>query len=215
MDSRASSPAKRSVCIAVAAASFAAFLALGVFVGRFGEPPALWSVDRLLVGRGARVAWWIAHVEGFYVLAALFVVLLIAAAFVKAWRSRIVFSLAMLVLAWRAADLFQHLFARPRRLDWVIFHETSFSYPSSHATIAIAFYALWAWLLAKSAADRSFKLGAIELALLVPAICWSRLALGAHYLTDIAGGILLGIALLAAGAAVWPEILRPQRSEVA
>ena len=46
-----------------------------------------------------------------------------------------------------AADLFQHLFARPRRLDWVVKHERAFSYPSSHAAIATGFYALWAVML--------------------------------------------------------------------
>ncbi len=33
-------------------------------------------------------------------------------------------------------------------------------------------------------------------------IPWSRLALGAHYLTDVAGGLLLGAAFLCAALAV-------------
>jgi membrane-associated phospholipid phosphatase len=42
------------------------------------------------------------------------------------------------------------------------------------------------------------------LILLALAICWSRLALGAHYLTDLAGGALFAIAIVSAAAAVVP-----------
>ncbi len=171
----------------------------------------LWAFDRALVQHGAIVAWWITQLGRFYVLAPLAVALLIAAWLLPSWRGRIIFSLVMLVLAWRAADFFQHVFARPRRLDWVIFRETSFSYPSSHATIATAFYALWAWIIARGVAARAGIAAAFVVAAAAVAILWSRLALGAHYVTDIIGGILLGVALLAAGAAVWPEILARTR----
>jgi membrane-associated phospholipid phosphatase len=186
-------------------------MALGLGVDRYGEPAALWAFDRAVVDHGAILAWWITQLGRFYVLAPLALALSIAAWLLPSWRGRILFSLVMLLLAWRAADFFQHVFARPRRLDWVLFHETSFSYPSSHATIATAFYALWAWLFARGSTARSR--GALcTLALIaVVAICWSRLALGAHYVTDVAGGVLLGLTLLAAGAAVWPEILAGTR----
>jgi len=108
-------------------------------------------------------------------------------------------------LCWRGADFFQHVFARPRQLDWVVKHETSFSYPSSHATIATGFYALWAVMLYCSELPLTVRRTAgTTLALLAIAICWSRLALGAHYLTDIIGGALLAIALASAVQAVVP-----------
>lgn len=78
----------------------------------------------------------------------------------------------------------------------------TFSYPSSHAAIAVGFYALWAGLLFFS--DLPTRLRAIVaslLAILVLAICWARLALGAHYLTDVVGGILLGAATVCATVA--------------
>lgn len=200
------SRSSRTSFVYLAAILFAAFLALGLAVDRWGEPAPLFAFDRALVGHGATVAWWVTQLARAYTLSALFFALLVVALALRKWRGRILFSLVMLVLSWRAADFFQHVFARPRRLDWVIFHESSFSYPSSHAAIAVAFYGLWAWLLLRDLATKPARAVAAALALLALALCWSRLALGAHYVTDVAGGALLGLTLLAAGAAVWPEI---------
>ena len=113
----------------------------------------------------------------------------------------------MLLLCWRGADLFQHFFARPRRLDWVVKHETSFSYPSSHAAIAAGFYGLWAAMLYMSELPRTTRVVAgTALLVLAIAVCWSRLALGAHFATDLIGGILLGVAFVSAGIAFVPGI---------
>ena len=38
--------------------------------------------------------------------------------------------------------------------------------------------------------------GALLLLLLAVRVCWSRLALGAHYITDLLGGALLAIVVL-------------------
>ena len=225
MDSKTSSPSNpsvviplrvgRSAAVLVAAISFAAFVALGLAVHRYGEPAALLAFDRALFDHGAGIAWWFTELAKFYALSAIFVALLVVALLRRAWRGEIVFSLVMLVLAWRAADFFQHVFARSRPTDWVMIHETTFSYPSSHATIAVAFYALWAWLLARRPQTQARRVVSFALALLALAICWSRLALGAHFVTDVAGGALLGLTLLAAGVAVWPEILVRGRREPA
>ena len=108
-------------------------------------------------------------------------------------------SLVTLLLCWGAVDLAQHLFARPRRLDWVVKHETSFSFPSSHAAIATGFYGLWAWLVARCTLPGRAVIAGLLVALVL-AICWARLALGAHYATDLIGGILLAGAIAFAGA---------------
>ncbi len=131
------------------------------------------------------------------------IVVAIVAIAVPSWRSRLTFAILSLVLAWRGTDAWQHFFARPRRPDWVIKHELSFSYPSSHATIAIAFYVVLAIFVARSALPGRAWL-APALVLLAVGIIWSRLALGAHYLTDVVGGLLWGCTIVATLAACWP-----------
>lgn len=140
-----------------------------------------------------------------YVLAPIAVALVILAWRFPAWRGRILFSIAMLLLCWRGADFLQHTFGRPRPSDWIVKHEQAFSYPSSHATIATGFYALWGvMLLLSDLPARTRNAAGLLLIAFAVAICWARLALGAHYVTDLIGGALLAVALVAAGLALVP-----------
>lgn len=191
--------------------SAALFAWLGFSVVRYGEPAALVAIERALVDHSTLVAWWITWSCYVQVLVPLCVVLVLLAWRFPQWRARIFFSLVVLLLCWRGVDLLQHVFARPRRLDWVVKHEASYSYPSSHAAIATGFYVLWAFMLAISEFPRRTRAIAAGLLLLFSiAICWSRLALGAHYITDLAGGALFAIAIVSAGVAIVPfNLLRP------
>lgn len=178
---------------------------LGRYVTQNGEPASLMALQQALEGHGALIAWWLTWSCYLYVLAPIAVALLILAWRLPAWRGRILFSIAVLLLCWRGADFFQHIFARPRPSDWIVKHEQAFSYPSSHAAIATGFYALWGvMLLLSERPGRTQKVAALLLIAFAIAICWGRLALGAHYVTDIIGGALLAIALVGAGLALVP-----------
>jgi membrane-associated phospholipid phosphatase len=191
--------------LVVAVLAFGGFALLGIDVVRYGEPAALLAWEPSLLDHSALVAWWLTWTCYGDVLIPVAVILLIVAWLAPAWRARIIFSIVMLLLCWRGADFFQHIFARPRPLHWVVKHETAFSYPSSHAAIVTGFYGLWAAMLYMSELPRALRsTAALLLVVLGFAICWSRLALGAHYVTDLAGGALLAVGFVGAAWAAVP-----------
>ena len=182
---------------------FVLFFALGKAVGHNPDPAWLLTIETSWVNHSTLIAWWLTWFGYAYVLGPLVAVLLIIAIRYPQWRVRVAVSIIVLLLAWQGADFFQHFFARPRRLDWVVKHETAFGYPSSHASIAVGFYFLWALFLRQSEVKYR-KWWFAALSLLSAGIMWSRLSLGAHYLTDIIGGALWGATLIALAGALTP-----------
>ena len=83
-------------------------------------------------------------------------------------------------------------------LPWAYVHEHSYSFPSGHATLAIALYGILTWIAYRTPHPRWQRGTALILAAsLIPAIGLSRLYLGAHYPTDVLAGYLTGAATLA------------------
>jgi membrane protein DedA with SNARE-associated domain/membrane-associated phospholipid phosphatase len=103
--------------------------------------------------------------------------------------------------AWALSGLMKSLVARPRPPVAVrLVATSSWSFPSGHATQAIAFYGCAAALTAATTNRWSTKAtvwaGAV---LVIVAIGFSRLYLGVHWVTDVLGGYALG--------AVWLGLL--------
>ncbi|HKU66370.1 MAG TPA: phosphatase PAP2 family protein [Candidatus Baltobacteraceae bacterium] len=185
-----------------AIALFTAFVWLGFYVTVHGEPPALWSFEQAIHGRAVRAAWVLTNIGYAYVLAPLFAATAFVGVVSPRWRVPAFYVLVVALICWGAADNFQHFFARPRRADWLIRHEHAFSYPSSHAAISTGFYFLWGLVLLRSRLPAWLAAGAfLALTALTLGIMWSRVALGAHYLTDVIGGAVLGGALILLAAA--------------
>jgi membrane-associated phospholipid phosphatase len=165
-------------------------------------PPA--GVDiagRAFAGEWPRVAlaftascWW-------YVLVAFGIAAIVLAMRRPAWRARVVFALVTTLVAWQASDAVKNLFARERP-RWTLIHETSSSYPSGHAMFAIVVYGLWSYYAATSDLPQPLRrVLSAALALWGIGVIWSRLALGALFVTDLTGGILFGITMLGIAAA--------------
>ncbi len=74
-----------------------------------------------------------------------------------------------------------------------IYYESSFSFPSGHATIATAFYGFLAYLLIKNNKKWKYKINIFFISLaIILLIGFSRLYLGVHYVSDVWGGYLAG-----------------------
>lgn len=71
-----------------------------------------------------------------------------------------------------------------------------YSFPSGHTFIAITFYGFLLYLVMKDKESNYKKLKEGLLLFLIITISLSRLILGVHYLTDVLGGITLGLAYL-------------------
>ena len=84
-------------------------------------------------------------------------------------------------------------FHRPRP-QTAVYAVNSFSFPSGHATIAVAFYGFVGYLLMRFVKNWNKRAIIFFLTILViMAIGLSRLYLGEHYLSDVMSGYLVGI----------------------
>ena len=87
-----------------------------------------------------------------------------------------------------------------------------YSFPSGHATMAVVLYGLmiiWSLIFLKSGWKK--KLLTFFLSLLILFIMWSRVYLGVHYISDVIGGLLLGVGqLLISIGLYWSFQARPR-----
>lgn len=96
---------------------------------------------------------------------------------------------------------------RPRPLT-AYYLEPSFAYPSGHSAIAAACYGFLAYAVWKTTAVPGLRRAAPPAgAALIVLIGFSRLYLGVHYLSDVAGGFMQGGVCLTVGIglAEWLE----------
>jgi len=96
--------------------------------------------------------------------------------------------------SWLSAQGLQLLIARPRPpLADARYLESGFSFPSSHAALAAAFYSAAAYLLIRALRRESLKIAVgVLAALIVLLVGVSRGYLGVHFSSDILAGWVLG-----------------------
>lgn len=90
--------------------------------------------------------------------------------------------------------------ARP---DVAMYVEKSFSFPSGHATIAVAFYGFITYIFYRETKSLKQRILLLLVAItMILAIGFSRLYLGVHFFSDVWGGYLLGALWLLIGVAL-------------
>ena len=92
-------------------------------------------------------------------------------------------------------QLLKHIIRRPRPNILRLVEESGYSFPSGHSMVSMAFYGIIIYLVYKNVSNKYLKWLLISLlSLLILSIGFSRIYVGVHYFTDVAGGFLLGLA---------------------
>ena len=189
----------RSLVVAVVAAAL--YVLLGNAVSH-APPRGVDLAGRALAGEAPRLAlvftascWW-------PTLVVLAILAIAVAVRFPGWRERVIFALPTTLITWQVSDALKNVFRRPRPDYWSLIHEPSFAYASGHAMFAVLVYWLWAWFFWNSDLPQPVRTILTPLLLLWGCgVIWSRLALGAHFVTDLIGGMLLAVTALALASA--------------
>jgi undecaprenyl-diphosphatase len=112
------------------------------------------------------------------------------------WLWRKTYYIFSFLIAIAGSEAFTHLgkltFHRPRP-TYAVYAEHSFSFPSGHATIAVAFYGFVGYLIMRLAQGWNRKVNIFSVTFLfIIAIGFSRIYLGVHYISDVWSGYLVG-----------------------
>ena len=191
--------------------SAAAAIALGILVAQ--RPPT--KLDRaggLLRGAALEGAVFFTALGRWPVLAGLGALAFGVAMTLGTGLTDVAILLATQTLSQAASTLMKLGYHRPRPPGWLRIRETDLSYPSGHALSALVFFVGFAVLAWHAPLAR--PAGTVLAGLLVACalgIVWSRLALDAHYLTDVIGGVLFGTAFLCTALALIVHVV-PQVS---
>jgi membrane-associated phospholipid phosphatase len=106
------------------------------------------------------------------------------------------------------------LIHRPRPEGLIpVYFEQFYSFPSSHATIAVIFYGFVMLALWKSLKSWNLKINSIIFGVvLIGLVGVSRIYLGVHFMSDVFGGYLLGLLWLLAALSIveWHDFRKPK-----
>ena len=109
--------------------------------------------------------------------------------------------------------ILKEIIARPRPISSIpAYIETSYSFPSGHAALAVALYGFLLWATYDAMPSLWKKLTVTSAGILILAIGYSRLYLGVHYLSDVVAGYLLGGIFVAVGIKITKKLKTPVTS---
>ena len=135
----------------------------------------------------------ITNLGGSYVLITIALFCLI---FLKNKRMAIYINLNLIITATLNFAL-KNIIQRPRPEGYRLIDESGYSFPSGHSMVSMAFYGFLIYLIWKNVKNKKVKyISCTLLGLLIPTIGFSRIYLGVHYASDVAGGFVISIAYL-------------------
>lgn len=109
-------------------------------------------------------------------------------------KKRYLISLWITLVGSQLFGVLSKLALRRARPETAFYSEDSFSFPSGHAAISMAFYGFFIYVFWQQSKSWNRKVNAFFLGfVIVLAIGFSRLYLGAHYLSDVLGGYIVGL----------------------
>jgi len=178
----------------IALAALLAFFAFGEFVARI--PPGKFDTRGVkLLGGATPLALFFTrsgYGTGLLVVGALGT---LAAFFLRVSVVTPFVLIGVQLVSQAAVHGVKSLYRRTRPDKWIHKAELGLSYPSGHAVSAIVFYVGWATIVWGWPLPRATRLVIVgALAVWAMGIGWSRMALGAHYATDVLGGYVFGTA---------------------
>ena len=163
------------------------------------------------------LSWLVNVAEAFHriggVSIAFLTVVVVAAIFVakKRWWFAGAW-LAIIVVTQVLTTFMKTAVGRDRPLDALV-HESSAAYPSGHASVSGAAIAIGLAVLLGFLWPHRNRLFLLVGAAYAVAMAWSRTYLHAHWLTDVAGGLLLGTAVVCAVSLTMADRLTQQPTE--
>ncbi len=153
------------------------------------------------------------YLGSFYTLALLSIVGIMLIWFVMKNKRMSIFYGGTFGLVCVANFIIKRIIRRIRPEELMIIEEVGFSFPSGHAMMTFAFFALLIHFVWKTIKNKTLKTTLVMLfSSMVLAIGFSRIYLGVHYLTDILAGFLISYVIvsfcLVAYNSKWLKILK-------
>jgi membrane-associated phospholipid phosphatase len=192
--------------LTLSATSIVLFIALfAEILESWSDEETLYSLDAathcalagILSGRSLEVFRFITHFADALTLVVLSTLLLGLLAWRRQWWQALALFLAIAVgqgLLWGM----KWFFARPRP-DQQLIDAVGQSFPSGHSFSAMVFYGFLVLLLWQFRVSRALRVaGTLVIAALILAIGLSRLLLSVHWVSDVVGGFVIGLAWLLA-----------------
>ncbi|MEK7132807.1 MAG: phosphatase PAP2 family protein [Patescibacteria group bacterium] len=151
---------------------------------------------------------WVSELGSVATIAGLTLIALIILAYRKQWHYVLGFVVSVLGST-VATFIIKELVERPRPVSPIFAYlETSFSFPSGHATRAAAFFIFLLWVIWNFLSPMWRKVSIGVVATIILLIGFSRLYLGVHYPSDVLAGFLVGAVFVILGIKVTKILSR-------